>query len=740
MSGYDLCTGWGSPTGSNTIGALVGVGTNDFTFYPSQGTFNLVAGAAANATVTVTRMNGLAGSVTFSVTGQPTGLSATINPTSTTNTTTLSVSTLTNLAAGTYTATLTGTLGGLAHAVTLTFNIIAPIPGATPVSLASIYNRTGFYTDGRTFGTGVDGSYSAYSANLLGSSLSWNGLVFGLGPSNVADVVYCAGQTINLPAGRFNTLQILATGVQGNQTAQTFTVTYTDNSTATFTQSFSDWASPQSYSGETTVFTMPYRNLNGGTSQTLNVTVDGYTFTLDQTKTVKNIALPNNSNVVILSMMLANDPVSATLSSYYNRAGLYTDGTTFTNPPTGGADGNGYAYSASTLGGSQTWSNTVFNFGPANATNVISSAGQIISLPAGNYSALRMIGSGVNGSQASQSFLVTYTDATTATFTQGFSDWFSPQNYSGESKAIVMGYRNTSGGGADNRTFYLYGYSFSLNSGKTIQSVRLPSNANVIIAAISLVPNWQPTFGASPFILPNAAAGQNYSGNISTNASDLNGDSLTFAKVSGPAWLNVAANGTLSGTPANADANTNTFTVSAKDTGGLSNTATLYIYVNGAPSFTINPFTLPAITAGQNYSGTIATNATDPNLGDTLTFAKASGPAWLNVAANGALSGNPLSPDVGSNSFGVSVTDPQNLSGTATLNINVLAPLPIVTHVSVGSSNLQINWSGGIAPYQVQISTNLSPPGWNNFGGTVNTNNLFLVPSNPAAFFRVLGQ
>ena len=36
--GYDLCTGWGSPTGSNTISALAGAGTNDFTFYPSQGT------------------------------------------------------------------------------------------------------------------------------------------------------------------------------------------------------------------------------------------------------------------------------------------------------------------------------------------------------------------------------------------------------------------------------------------------------------------------------------------------------------------------------------------------------------------------------------------------------------------------------------------------------------------------------------------------------------------------------
>src|ERR1019366_5732631 len=132
----------------------------------------------------------------------------------------------------------------------------------------------------------------------------------------------------------------------------------------------------------------------------------------------------------------------------------------------------------------------------------------------------------------------------------------------------------------------------------------------------------------------NGTVSQKYSGTIATNATDPNpADTLTFAKVSGPAWLIVGSNGTLSGTPANSDANTNTFVVSVKNTGGLSNTATLFIYVNGAPSFTANPFSTSNGTVGQNYSGTIATNATDPNPGAVLTFAKVSGPAWLNVAA-----------------------------------------------------------------------------------------------------------
>jgi hypothetical protein len=645
--GYDLCTGWGSPTGSNTINALVGTGTNDFAFFSSPSVFNLVAGASANASITMTRLNGLTGSANFSVTGLPAGITARINPASTTNTTTLTIATLATTLPGSYNATLTGAIGTLAHSVTLSVVISAPIPGATQVNLESYYNRAGIYSDGLAFSTGVDGSYSAYSANLLGSTLSWNGLVFNLGPSNAPDVVYGAGQTISLPAGRFNSLQILATGVQGNQTAQTFTVTYTDNTTATFTQSFSDWANPQSYPGESTVIAMPYRNLNSGGSQALTVTVDGYTINLDQTKTVKSITLPNNANLVLLSVILANDQISAPLATYYNRAGIYTDGTTFTNPATGGIDGNGYAYSATLLGGSQIWTNTLFNFGPANATNVISATGQTIALPAGNDVLLRMLATAVNGNQASQLIVITYTDATTATFVRSFSDWFNPQNYVGEAKAITMGHRAVSNGSTSGGPLYLYGYTFVLNSAKTIQSIRLPNDGNVIVTAISLVPDWPPTFYASPFSEPGVMAGQIYSATMATNASDLNGAALAFSKVSGPAWLGVATGGGLSGQPLSADVGQNSFVVSATDPGGFSNTATMYIAVSAAP--------------------------------------------------------------------------------------------PILATITNTVGSLSMNWSGGIAPYQMQMSTNLAAS-WANVGGSISSNAFVISPTNPAAFYRIVGQ
>jgi hypothetical protein len=50
------------------------------------------------------------------------------------------------------------------------------------------------------------------------------------------------GKTVTLPPDNFPTLQMLATGVEGTQLAQAFKVTYTDGTSGTFTQSFSDWS------------------------------------------------------------------------------------------------------------------------------------------------------------------------------------------------------------------------------------------------------------------------------------------------------------------------------------------------------------------------------------------------------------------------------------------------------------------------------------------------------------------
>lgn len=175
---------------------------------------------------------------------------------------------------------------------------------------------------------------------------------------------------------------------------------------------------------------------------------------------------------------------TTTTGPYNQSSGIVRDGTTFS----GGVDGVGNAYSSNLLGTSLVWNGVTFTFGPANGADVISAAGQTVTLTAANASSVSLLALAVNGAQTSLAFTVNYTDGTSTRFTQSISDWFSPAHFTGEAIAKAMAYRDTSNGGRDNRTFNLYGYAFATNTAKTVKSITLPSNAQVKVLAIGLHP------------------------------------------------------------------------------------------------------------------------------------------------------------------------------------------------------------------------------------------------------------
>jgi len=160
---------------------------------------------------------------------------------------------------------------------------------------------------------------------------------------------------------------------------------------------------------------------------------------------------------------------------------------------------------------------------------------------------------------------------------------------------------------------------------------------------------------------------------------------------------------------------------------------------NRPPFFLSNPITAAATQAGELFAASLATNALDPN-GNTMTFAKVSGPAWLSVAGSGGLAGTPYSADVGTNVFLVSVGDAYGLSNTATLNLPVTAAPPIVMSLVFQGTQVTLNWVGGIAPYQVQAATNLAAPDWQPLGAALNTNSLLVASTNGTTFYRLSGQ
>jgi hypothetical protein len=186
--------------------------------------------------------------------------------------------------------------------------------GIISVPLSSYYNVTGIYTPGShyTQAASFDNDGYSYSTSSLGSTVVWNGLTFAIGPHNAPDAV--SNITIPLPAGNFTNLYMLGAMVNNIGASQTFIVTYTDNSTLTFTQNMSDWFNVKGWAGESVVSCSEDRNFEDGTTQPDSACLFGYQIPLDPTKTVASVQLPGTRNIVFLSMDLTTPSIPGTFT------------------------------------------------------------------------------------------------------------------------------------------------------------------------------------------------------------------------------------------------------------------------------------------------------------------------------------------------------------------------------------------------------------------------------------------
>ncbi|SHI85908.1 Exonuclease III [Rubritalea squalenifaciens DSM 18772] len=91
------------------------------------------------------------------------------------------------------------------------------------------------------------------------------------------------------------------------------------------------------------------------------------------------------------------------------------------------------------------------------------------------------------------------------------------------------------------------------------------------------------------------------------------------------------------------------------------------------PEWVMSPFRRIHGIAGTAYSGKIGSYASDPDPGDTLSYSKVNGPAWLSIQADGSISGTPTTNDIGLNAFTVRATDLGGNTSDATMNIIIYA-------------------------------------------------------------------
>lgn len=91
--------------------------------------------------------------------------------------------------------------------------------------------------------------------------------------------------------------------------------------------------------------------------------------------------------------------------------------------------------------------------------------------------------------------------------------------------------------------------------------------------------NWGPLFTADTLYGLHAVEGYGYNDSLAGQANAFDGGPVTWSKAAGPLWLQVAADGTLSGVPGDSDTGMQSFEVRAADAAGASSDVLLWVNV-----------------------------------------------------------------------------------------------------------------------------------------------------------------
>jgi hypothetical protein len=110
----------GALSHQTTVTLVVQAPAGDFTLGATPASRTVTRRSSTTYAVTITPVNGFSGSVSLSVSGLPSGATASFSPNPATSSSTLTVSTKQRTPRGTFTLTITGTSGGLTHTKTVT--------------------------------------------------------------------------------------------------------------------------------------------------------------------------------------------------------------------------------------------------------------------------------------------------------------------------------------------------------------------------------------------------------------------------------------------------------------------------------------------------------------------------------------------------------------------------------------------------------------------------------------------
>lgn len=213
------------------------------------------------------------------------------------------------------------------------------------------------------------------------------------------------------------------------------------------------------------------------------------------------------------------------------------------------------------------------------------------------------------------------------------------------------------------------------------------AETNVILTIQKV--NQKPVWTATSIRLKNAREAEDYTADLRDFATDPDGDTLNFTKLTGPDWLRINADGRISGKPQRRDVGLNTFEVRTFDPSSENASAKIQILVeqqNRPPRWRQDPIVMPDAPEDSPFTFDLKPYAADDD-GDPLTFRIVSGPGWAGIS-NDAIVGTPVVNAPGPYSLQLEVSDGKaTATATATGNVvkrnhaPVVAPNPPETRV-----------------------------------------------------------
>jgi subtilase family serine protease len=300
LTGFDLCTGWGSPNTTGIINLLAGSATPSFTLSDSPSSLSITQGSSGTSTITVTDAGGFTGSVTLAASGLPSGVTAAFGTNPTTGTSVLTLTASATATTGTSTVTITGTSGSLTATTTLALTVnSAATPNfsvsASPTSVTVTQGASGTSTITVT-STGGFNSATTLSASGLPSGVT---AAFSTNPVTPA-ANGSATSTLTLTASASATVgaaTVTITGTSGSTTHST-TIALTVN-TSSGTKNFTLSLSPSSFTVDergSVSTTLTVTSVNGFNSA-VSLSVSGFPSGVSATASANPVTPPANGSV-----------------------------------------------------------------------------------------------------------------------------------------------------------------------------------------------------------------------------------------------------------------------------------------------------------------------------------------------------------------------------------------------------------------------------------------------------------